>query len=320
LGTNQLRAISGGKASVVAGNVNLGNYGPAPELVGVTNWLNSAPLKISDLRGKVVLVDFWTYTCINCIRTLPYITSWYEKYHDQGLVVIGVHTPEFEFEKNTQNVASALKQFEITYPVAQDNNYKTWDAYSNQYWPADYLIDANGNIREVNFGEGNYGETEKAIQTLLAEAGNKVTTSLVDLSDQTPGGQITPETYLGSSRMERFASGERVTSGERNYTLPDNLSVDDFAYQGIWDVQNEYARAKTGSELFFNFNASKVYLVMQPGSAGEKVKVYLDEQSVEEITVDLDRLYRLIDLKEKGRHLLRLEFSGKTRVYAFTFG
>src|SRR5258708_2148634 len=145
----------------------LPDLGPAPELTGITAWINSTPLTLASLRGKVVLVDFWTYTCINCIRTLPYVTTWYNTYKDQGFVVIGVHTPEFEFEKKYSNVVDAVNRFKILYPVAQDNNYATWNAYQNQYWPAHYLLDKQGHIRQVHFGEGNYTETENAIRSLL---------------------------------------------------------------------------------------------------------------------------------------------------------
>ncbi|CAB3684876.1 thioredoxin [Achromobacter marplatensis] len=159
-------------ASVVPGAARAaGTPVPAPEFTGIENWLNSPPLTLASQRGKVVLVDFWTYTCINCIRTLPYVTSWHQKYKDQGLVVVGVHTPEFPFERSTPNVQKALERFKITYPVAQDNRYATWEAYRNQYWPAVYLIDKQGQIVYRHFGEGNYAETEAEIQRLLAQPG-----------------------------------------------------------------------------------------------------------------------------------------------------
>jgi thiol-disulfide isomerase/thioredoxin len=152
--------------------LELPDLGQAPELTGVNHWLNSDPLTIQGLRGKVVMVDFWTYSCINCIHTLPYMTAWYNKYKEQGFVIIGVHSPEFAFEHDTINVAEAARRFNIAYPIAQDNDFATWNAYRNQYWPAEYLIDANGHLRLIHFGEGNYGETEKAIQALIAEAGH----------------------------------------------------------------------------------------------------------------------------------------------------
>ena len=151
----------------------LPKLGPAPEFSGIDHWINTQPISLSDLKGKVVLVDFWTYTCINCIHTLPYVTDWYNKYHDQGFVVVGVHTPEFAYEHETPNVEDAVKRFQINYPVAQDNNYVTWNAYQNQYWPAEYFIDAQGNLRHTHFGEGGYEESEKIIQELLSEAGKK---------------------------------------------------------------------------------------------------------------------------------------------------
>lgn len=333
LAGGQLNSIKGkgGSTGQKIQSSNLRNYGPVPEFAGIANWLNSNSLTMSQLRGKVVLVDFWTYTCINCIRTLPYVTSWYEKYKDRGFVVVGVHTPEFEFEKNTANVAAALKQYKINYPVAQDNDYKTWNAYSNQYWPAHYLIDARGNVRDFHFGEGDYDKTEEAIKQLLVEAGSAVDSNLVNFADQTPKTELTAETYLGMRKMERFASNEQVRGGMQNFTLPNSLSQDHFAYQGSWDVQAEFAKAQSGSELFFNFNAAKVFLVMHPAVFGETVKVYLDGKLVDDlargddvrggqVTLDRDRLYNLINLKAPGRHLLRLEFGGGTSVYAFTFG
>ncbi len=190
------------------------NMETAPDFVGVTKWLNTdKPLSSKDLKGKVVLVDFWTYTCINCIRTLPHVTAWYDKYKDQGLVVVGVHTPEFEFEKETDNVLSAIKKYNIHYPVAQDNNYATWNNYSNQYWPAEYLIDVNGQVRRTHFGEGEYEQTEQAIQELLKEAGKKVSASLVNMPDQTPNSQLSPETYVGSKRMQFYYSKGNLDSG-----------------------------------------------------------------------------------------------------------
>jgi thiol-disulfide isomerase/thioredoxin len=171
-------AAAGAVAATLAFSVASGQSGPtaakpvaAPNFAGIDHWLNSDPLTIQQLKGKVVLVDFWTYTCINCIHTLPYVTSWYDKYKDQGLVVVGVHTPEYPFERNTNNVKDAIKRFNIHYPVAQDNRYATWEAYSNQYWPAYYLIDKSGKIVYIHFGEGDYAETEATIKRLLAQPG-----------------------------------------------------------------------------------------------------------------------------------------------------
>src|SRR6185369_839423 len=202
----RLNLLKGTKQQSVSDSSGLLNANsPAPDFVGITKWLNTdKPLSINDLKGKVVLVDFWTYTCINCIRTLPHVTSWYNKYKDQGFVVIGVHTPEFAFEKEPPNVAHAIEMYNIHYPVAQDNDYATWNNFSNQYWPAEYLIDATGTIRCTHFGEGEYPEMEQAIQLLLKEAGNKVTKKLDDMPDQTPGGSLSPETYVGANRMQYY--------------------------------------------------------------------------------------------------------------------
>lgn len=310
------------------------NY-PAPEFTGITKWLNpEKPLSLKDLRGKVVLVDFWTYTCINCIRTLPFVTSWYDKYKDQGFVVIGVHTPEFEFEKDTKNVQQAIKQFSIHYPVAQDNNYATWNAYNNQYWPAEYLIDKDGNVRRTHFGEGEYDQTERAIQLLLKEAGKSVSDKTIDMPDQTPHMQLSPETYVGAKRMEYFAQNGSVDTGRYKFTLVTNLPDNTFSFGGEWRVEEEFATALVNPLLSYNFYANKVFLVLSPpdNKKGEIV-VFLDGKKVDEknagidvkggvVIVDQQRLYNLIDLHGKsGRHILKLEFQTPgTSAYTFTFG
>lgn len=326
-------AFQGGKQAPRKGTLE--NYGTAPEFTGIMNWLNvDHPLTMTELRGKVVLVDFWTYSCINCIRTFPYLTSWYEKYKDQGLVIVGVHTPEFEFEKKTANVADALKRHGITYPVAQDNAYGTWQAYNNRYWPAHYLIDAEGNVREYHFGEGNYEETEEAIQELLREAGQTVESGVSEVEAEAPGGRLqTPETYLGSNRLERFASPERVTGAAQAFTTPENLKLNTFAYQGTWRVEGERAVAKTEASLSLQFQGKKVFLVMAPEVTGTKavVTVLLNGQPIEAmvagqdvvsgaVTVDEDRLYELVNFGDApGEHTLELQFESGVTVYAFTF-
>lgn len=310
---------------------SLKNYGKAPEFRGIVNWLNSEPLTIEGLRGKVVLIDFWTYTCINCIRTLPYVTSWYEKYKEQGLIVVGVHTPEFEFEKQTQNVENAIQDYSITYPVAQDNNYETWDAYNNRYWPAKYLIDKDGNIRYFHFGEGKYDETEKAIQSLLEESGQEVNQETLILEDQTPTTRLTPETYLGFLRMDRFVSPQPIESN--TFTLPPNLGENQWGFEGMWTIGPEDSKSGDDAVLQIHFNANKVFLVITPNKAGDQIKVFLDGNMVDTsnsgkdvasgvVTLDTDRLYELIDLKgNQGNHILRLEFpDNNTSVFAFTFG
>jgi cytochrome c biogenesis protein CcdA/thiol-disulfide isomerase/thioredoxin len=302
------------------------NY-PAPEISGISNWLNlpaggQVPT-INNLKGHVVLIDFWTYTCINCVRTLPFTTSWYNKYKEQGLVIIGVHTPEFQFEHDTVNVQAAIKMYGITYPVAQDNNYTTWNNFDNQYWPAEYLIDVNGTVRRTHFGEGEYDKTETAIQTLLKDAGKQVNSSLVNIPDQTPTTQISPETYLGTDRMEYYYPSGNTGNGNRTFTLNENPPQDSFSLGGNWDISGGNATAGNNATLVYHFTAGKVYLVMQPGKNGaDKVKVLLDGKETSEITVNSDRLYTLIDLgKNSGTHILKLEFENPgTEVYAFTFG
>jgi len=333
--TNQLNILKGMTPAPVSEVTGLFNTDiPAPDFTGITNWLNTdKPISIKDLKGKVVLVDFWTYTCINCIRTLPHITAWYNKYKDQGFIVIGVHTPEFQFEHNTGNVENAIKMYNITYPVAQDNNYSTWNAYSNEYWPADYLIDTNGNIRRTDFGEGNYSETEMAIQELLKEAGQKVNTPLTNIPDQAPTTEISPETYLGSSRMQFYYPSGSLGNGTQTLTLSDNITQDSFSYGGTWTISNEYSTSGVNATINYNFKAGKVFIVLHQGSTAGKIKVYLDGKVVGPaqsgtdvkngiITVDSNRLYSVIDLKGKTEnHILKLEFqTSGIQVYTFTFG
>lgn len=267
----------------------LSSMGMAPEISGEQMWFNTKPLLLSALKGKVVMIDFWTYTCINCIRTLPYTKAWYEKYKDKGFVLIGVHTPEFAFEKNADNVQKAINDFGITYPVVQDNDYAIWNAYGNRYWPADYLINQDGKIVDTHFGEGDYDATEKKIQNLLS----------VSMPINNPTYQIqtrTPETYLGNARGDY----SRITT------------------TGTWTKTDEYAKPSAGSSLTFDFNAAKVFLVMR-GSGS--VNVSLDGKFVKTVEVAENKLYQLIDLSTPGEHLLKLDFpAGGLELYAFTFG
>jgi len=311
------------------------DYGVAPDFVGISKWLNTSgkALTISQLRGKVVLVDFWTYTCINCIRTLPHVKDWYDKYHDKGLEIIGVHTPEFEFEKKTENVQKALEQFAIQYPVAQDNDYATWNAYNNHYWPAKYLIDANGHIRYTHFGEGEYDTTEEVIRTLLEEKG---TTTLPqpkkNTPDETPQSALTAETYLGSARMERFVSNERAVDGSKMYTYNPAIPLHSFAYAGKWKLTPEYAQPQAKASLTLHFRARKVFLVMTPLAQNQKIRIELDGTLITakisgqdvhngQLLLDKSRLYELIQLDNVQEHIIRLEFeTSDIQVFAFTFG
>lgn len=337
--SKELNKIKGSEDNSQSNNSSLFNENyPAPELTGITNWINTPddkPLTLKDLKGKVVLVDFWTYTCINCIRTLPHVTAWYDKYNKDGFVTIGIHTPEFEFEKSTNNVEAAIKQFNIHYPVAQDNNYATWTAFQNQYWPAEYLIDKNGNVRRTHFGEGEYEEMEEAIRILLKEKGASLSAGLVEMPDDTPAQRISPETYIGSSRMEYYYPNGRVNNGSyTNLKLQPQIPVNSFDFGGSWIVSDEYSQTGNNASLEYKFYANKVFLVLKPANSNAgKVRVFLDGKVVSilnkgrdvnsdgYIPITEDRLYELINLQGKyGEHLLRLEFSNGIQVFAFTFG
>lgn len=333
--TNELNKLTGRK-TLKTSNSDLFNANtPAPEFTGITKWLNTPDgkaLTLEELKGKVVLIDFWTYTCINCIRTLPHVTSWYDKYNKDGFVVIGVHTPEFEFEKDTQNVEKAIKDYKINYPVAQDNDFATWNAYSNQYWPAEYLIDANGVIRRVHFGEGEYEEMEEAIRLLLKESGKEVDGEMVDMPDNTPKSRLSPETYIGSNRMEYLIPNGNVGVGSQKFTTPSSVPLNRFGFGGIWNVSEEYSTPDVNSTLTYTFNAGKVFLVMRPTSGVGTVEVYLDGKIVGKgaagadvlngkVAVDSDRLYELVSLPSVQEHTLKLVYKTPgTEVYAFTFG
>jgi thiol-disulfide isomerase/thioredoxin len=311
---------------------NLPNLGKAPEITGIDHWLNSEPLTLASLHGKVVLVDFWTYSCINCIRTLPYLESWYQKYAAEGFVIIGVHAPEFAFEHDTGNVQSAIARFGITYPVAQDNEFKTWGAYSNEYWPAHYLIDANGNIRAEHFGEGAYAETDAQIRALLAEAGKAAlpTSTTGDGPVPIADGQ-TPETYLGSNRTSDFA-GSYPGDGSHDLTFPTSLQTNEWALDGKWDISSQFVTTQAaGGKLELRFRARDVYLVMSAPSAVTARVVVTgastaavqteDVSSSGELTVSTARLYHLVHLPDQEQATVTLAFDAAgVQVFAFTFG
>jgi cytochrome c biogenesis protein CcdA/thiol-disulfide isomerase/thioredoxin len=335
--TNQLNILKGKSSASAQDTSGLFNTNVlAPDFTGIDKWLNTdRPLTIAGLKGKVVLVDFWTYTCINCIRTLPHVTAWYDKYKNDGFVVIGVHTPEFQFEHDTNNVLSATKMYGIHYPVAQDNEYATWNNYNNQYWPAEYLIDANGNIRRTDFGEGQYDQMELAIQTLLKDNGQKVNAKLSNIPDQTPAVQISPETYLGSTRMQYYFPTGSLSNGEQKLSLSNDVSQNNFSYGGTWTITNDYAVSGNNASLNYNFVAGKVFIILRPpgGSGSSTVKVYLDGKIIDQsvagmdvkngvIRVDSDRLYNVVDLHGKTEnHILRLDFQTPgVQAYTFTFG
>jgi thiol-disulfide isomerase/thioredoxin len=277
---------------------------------------------MADLRGKVVLVDFWTYSCINCIRTLPYITSWNEKYRDKGLVIIGVHAPEFEFEKNADNVKKALEKYGIKYPVAQDNNLSTWQAFKNHYWPAHYLIDKEGKVVYTHFGEGHYDITENNIRYLL-----DITDGGAPMEEHDPSGMgQSPETYLGYGRGENFAGGEIMRDQVNDYTPAASLAAHAWDLGGSWTVQREKIVSSDDAALRFQFKAKKVFLVLGTRGAAVDVNVTVDGQPANSpdvkdgyLTVTDHRLYELAD-SENGRGLLEIKAAPGLEAYAFTFG
>jgi cytochrome c biogenesis protein CcdA/thiol-disulfide isomerase/thioredoxin len=305
----------------------------APEFVGTERWFNTPgdrPLTLKGLRGHVVLVDFWTYSCINCIRTLPYLEAWDRRYRKDGLTIVGVHTPEFPFEREAGNVEAAIAEDGIKYPVAQDNEQQTWNAYGNLYWPAEYFIDAHGNVRYVHFGEGEYGKKERVIRSLLAEAGDRVGAQMSGAHGIEPSPSLTtPETYLGVARAERFTN-PMLSPGWHDFHAPPRVLPNEFAFRGPWRIELHSATAAGGS-LELNFGARHVYLVL--GSLGHprRMRVLLDGRPISPgdagsdvqggvVTVDRQRLYELVDLPRVGHHVLRLEPETGVMGYAFTFG
>jgi cytochrome c biogenesis protein CcdA/thiol-disulfide isomerase/thioredoxin len=299
----------------------LKDYGPAPAFTGVQQWLNTPggqPLTLAKLRGKVVLVDFWTYSCINCLRTLPYLEAWYRTYAKDGFVIVGVHTPEFAFEHEVSNVRQATHEYGVRYPVAIDNKYGTWNAYGNQYWPAEYLIDASGHVREAHFGEGNYSKTEDSIRSLLAERDASLPKAL-HMADRTPTYLVTPETYLGNDRLDTSRyQGMSIKLGQMaKYTLPFKLARDQLAYGGNWNVGPQRIVAGKDARLALHFVARRVHLVL--GGKGF-VDVFLNGKSLRRVHVTQDRLYTLLDQGHDGDGRLDLHFTPGVSAYAFTFG
>jgi cytochrome c biogenesis protein CcdA/thiol-disulfide isomerase/thioredoxin len=315
-----------------------------PGLSGATLWINSPPLTPASLRGKVVLVDFWTYSCINCLRTLPYIKAWNEKYKDSGLVIIGVHTPEFAFEKDEANVRKAVKDLGITYPVAMDNDYRIWRSFNNEYWPADYFIDATGHIRFHHFGEGAYEESEQQIRTLLEEANHApppgtaspIAASGTEAAPDSDDVQ-SPETYIGYARAQNFASpGGFNQDDPQLYRTPAELDLNQWALAGKWKDEDQVATSlDAGASISFRFHARDLHLVLGPGADGKPVRfrVTLDGQAPgADHGVDTgadgygvvaeNRLYQLVR-QHGGIHdrTLRIEFlTPGVRAYSFTFG
>ncbi|AWH16334.1 cytochrome C biogenesis protein [Stenotrophomonas sp. ZAC14D2_NAIMI4_7] len=334
-------------ASAAAADAPLPMEGTLPALTGATGWLNSPPLDREQLRGKVVLIDFWTYSCINCLRAMPYVHEWERRYRDHGLVVIGVHTPEFAFERDPRNVMKAVQQLKVEYPVALDNQYAIWRAFNNNYWPAHYFVDAQGNIRAHQFGEGNYAHSEQVIRRLLTEAGqtdlpapaDPAAADLQGVAAQADMGNLrSPETYLGHARAEQFASpGGQHDDTPFDYTLPAALQLNHWGLAGRWTVSDEAAQLEqSGGRIGFQFHARDLHLVLAPGADGRPVRfrVLLDGKPLPAAdagadvradgsgVVDEHRLYQLV--RQRGSvtpHRFEIEFlDAGVQAYAFTFG
>jgi len=321
--------------------------GTMPELTGAVEWLNSPPLTRASLRGKVVLVDFWTYSCINCLRALPYVEAWAQKYRDHGLVVVGVHSPEFAFEKIPDNVKRAVHDLGVSYPVALDNNLAIWQAFNNEYWPAHYFIDTQGRIRHHHFGEGEYDESERVIQQLLHEAGNRDVPSGI-VNPQARGIQAapapdtparSPETYVGYGRGSNFAAGPVRENEPANYQMPFPLQPNQWGFSGLWTIGEEKSVLDAANgKITFRFHARDLHLVLGPGSGGKSVrfKVTLDGQAPGAShgtdtdkggngTVTNQRLYQLIRLDSPSAmqtdHTFVIQFlDSGVQAFAFTFG
>ncbi len=321
----RLVPTSGGSATQMT-PADLTSY-PAPELVGIKGWINSDPLTVAQLKGKVVLIDFWTYSCINCQRTQPYVNAWYDAYKADGLVVIGVHAPEFAFEQVPSNVQKAVADAGIHYPVALDNDFATWKAYDNSYWPAKYLIDRDGRVRYTHFGEGAYDETESTIRQLLGESASA--SARVDVPAAGPGSaNRTPETYLGSSRATRYVGTPALTKSGP-YQPAATLAADQWTLGGAWTVTGESITAmEDGATLTLRFTGMGVYLVMG-GPTGSTVRVEVDPATTfgsdvgtgGAVSLGEYRLYKLVQADQTVTGgTVTLTFSKGVTANAFTFG
>lgn len=315
----------------IGGVLNVEPYA-APELTGISTWINSDPLTIKSLKGKVVLIDFWTYSCINCIRTQPYLKDLYAKYHDAGLEIIGVHAPEFSFEKNPDNVHQAVKEAGLKYPIAMDNDLLTWSAYNNQYWPASYLIDKDGQVRRTHFGEGGYADEEKAVRALLAEHGGSVP-GQASTSDESVGNDsITPETYLGYARAGNYVGDQDLKSGTQTYTLAELNNVNEWALGGTWNESKEGITAVKDSVLKYRVKAKDIYLVTGSNAQGS-IEVRLDGQPISQtksagadikdskLQVSMAQLYKIVHFQDYNPDVtVELHVPAGIQLNTFTFG
>ena len=311
----------------------LNDIGVAPEFTDTQDWFNTPgdkPLTMKGLRGKVVLIDFWTYSCINCIRTLPYLNAWNKRYAKDGLVIVGVHTPEFPFEREASNVEEAIKTEGIEYPVVQDNENGTWNAYGNLYWPAEYFVDSRGHVRYAHFGEGEYGEKEEVIRELLNEAGHDPGKGRSGAHGIAAEPTVsTPESYLGSGRAENFTNG-LITKGTHDFTLAAAGRKRTFLRRRMGNHRTA-GDGEKGAELALNFGARRVYLVLGSPGKPRRVKVLLDGKPIAAaddgadvhngyVKVTDERLYNLVELPQVEHHVLELVPEEGVQGYAFTFG
>jgi len=311
----ELNKLSGESAATAAAKAGVGR---APEFRNIEEWLNTPggrPLSLARLRGRVVLVDFWTYSCINCLRTLPHLKAWDRAYRKAGLTIVGVHSPEFAFERVPANVRSAVKRLGVRYPVALDNDFATWRAYSNDYWPSEYLIDKTGRIRHEHYGEGQYGQTEAMFRRLLGEQANAPLTSV---ADATPDQITTPESYLGYARLDRFANESARFDVESDYRFPARIQQDFLAYAGRWTVEPARIVAGANARLRLRFRAIDIYLVL---AGSGRVQAFVDGRAIRTVAVSgTPRLYTIARFPAITRGLLELRFSRGLEGYAFTFG
>jgi thiol-disulfide isomerase/thioredoxin len=316
------KATGGALANCAPASPRLQQCGPAPRFTGISRWLQTPgdrPLTIAGLKGRVVLIDFWTYSCINCQRSLPHVEAWSAAYAKAGLRVVGVHTPEFAFEHELGNIARAAAQLGVHYPIAVDNDYGTWNSYQNNYWPAEYLIDATGAVRHIDYGEGQYAQTETSIRQLLMAANPKVVLPpRTGVPDQRPQDRTTPETYLGYHYGEPNLFGESVTANMMtNYLQVATIPQDSFAFSGPWNVSSEGATAGSGATLALQFQARDAYLVL--GGSGT-VQVAVDGVRTRTVVVSGEpRLYQLVGPGEFRRSSLMLSVPDGVEAYDFTF-
>jgi cytochrome c biogenesis protein CcdA/thiol-disulfide isomerase/thioredoxin len=304
------------------GAIELENCGTAPDIKGITGWLNTpgdAPIDLKSLHGKVVLIDFWAYSCINCQRSIPHVVGWYDAYRDQGFEVIGVHTPEYAFEHEKDNVASAAADLGITYPIALDNDYATWNNYSNQYWPAHYLIDADGNIRHVKFGEGDYDVTENLIRQLLSHSNKDARLpSVVDAPDTTPTSPLTPETYLGVHSVANYGGRGPYDRGTTTFDYPAQLPDNTFALRGRWTLGDQAVTAEdNGGAIALNYHAHNVYLVV--GGSGA-LTVTQDGKTSRLPISGPPNMRQIVTDDNDGAGHVEVALSQGLQAYSFTYG